>query len=199
MVAIGAERGLAGRFPEGGVAADRGQGAVPGPDSHGKIEGGDDADHAQRMPLLHHAVLRPLGGDGQPVQLPGKADGEIANINHLLHFAFAFRQDFPGFQRDKSAQIGFGVAQGVAELADDFAAFRRGQALPVLRGPGPARVDRALVIGRGGQCGRCASALPSIGEMLFEQRPAAQPFPAKNAGDFPGCKPSFFKSPARAR
>ena len=35
---------LAGRFPHGGVAAHGGQGAVPGPNGHGKVERGDNAD-----------------------------------------------------------------------------------------------------------------------------------------------------------
>ncbi len=56
MVAMAQSGVWLGRFPEGGVAADGGQRAVPGPDGDGEIEGGDDADDAQRMPLLHHAV-----------------------------------------------------------------------------------------------------------------------------------------------
>jgi len=54
------ERSLAGGLPKGGIATDGGQRAVPRPDGHGKVEGGDDANNPQRVPLLHHAVARPL-------------------------------------------------------------------------------------------------------------------------------------------
>ena len=74
----------------------------------GKLKADDDADNAERMPLLHHAMVRAFGGDGQSVKLARKADGKIANIDHLLHFAFAFGQNFAGFQRDQSAQVRFG-------------------------------------------------------------------------------------------
>ena len=121
-------------FQSGGVAADRGQGAVPGPHGHGKIERANDADDAERMPLFHHAVLRAFGSNGQAIKLPGKADRKIANIDHLLNLAFAFRQNFPRFQRDQPAEVGFGRAQRVAKLADDFAAFRRRDGLPNLKG-----------------------------------------------------------------
>ncbi len=132
------------------------------------------------MPLLHHAVLRALRGDGQAVKLAGEADGKIANINHLLHLAFAFGQNLSGFQRDQSAQVGFGRAQRIAELADNFAAFRRGQGLPALEGAaGP--LDGPLVIGRGGRMH--APQLPAInGGNAFQNRSVADPFAAENAG-----------------
>src|SRR5208283_4159401 len=75
-----AERCLAGRLPDGGVAADSGDGAVPGPHGNGEVEGGDDADDAERVPLFHHAMLGALGRDGEAVELAGEADGEVADV-----------------------------------------------------------------------------------------------------------------------
>ncbi len=37
--------------------ADEGEGGVPAPDGDGEVEGGDDADDAEGVPGLHHAVL----------------------------------------------------------------------------------------------------------------------------------------------
>jgi hypothetical protein len=42
------------------------------------------------MPLLHHAVRGTLTSNGQAIELARETDGEIADINHLLHFAAAF-------------------------------------------------------------------------------------------------------------
>ncbi len=52
------ERGLLGRLPDHRIAADEGQRRVPGPHRDGEVEGRDDAADAERMPGLHHAVVR---------------------------------------------------------------------------------------------------------------------------------------------
>ncbi len=62
----------------------------------GKLKARDDRDEAERMPLLHQAMVGALGLDGQAVKHPRLADGEIADVDHLLHFAFAFGNDFAG-------------------------------------------------------------------------------------------------------
>ena len=130
----GGERRLVGWFPNGGIAADGCQGAVPRPHRDGEIEGGDDADDAERMPRFHHAMLRAFGGDGEAVELARETNGEITNINHLLHFTLAFGDDFAGFEADEGSEFHLGLAQGVAELADEFAAFGGGDSLPELEG-----------------------------------------------------------------
>ena len=43
------------------------------------------------------AMLRPFAGDRQTIKLPAQADGEIANIDHLLDFAAGFAADLAGF------------------------------------------------------------------------------------------------------
>ena len=65
----GGQRHLGRRLPESGVATDGGDGAVPGPDGHREVEGRDDAHDAEGVPLLVHAVARPLGLHGQAVEL----------------------------------------------------------------------------------------------------------------------------------
>ncbi len=79
----GQRRGLR-RLPDHGVTADEGQGHIPRPDGDREVEGADDGDHPQRMPGLHQAVARPLGGHGATVELAGQADGEVADVDHLL-------------------------------------------------------------------------------------------------------------------
>ena len=55
---------------------------------------------------LHHPVVGALGGDGQAVQLARQADREVADVDHLLHFAQAFGDDLAGLDRDEAAEVG---------------------------------------------------------------------------------------------
>ena len=57
------------RLPDHGVATDRSYCGIPGPNSHREIEGRDNADRAQGMPLLVHAVPGTLGVHGESVKL----------------------------------------------------------------------------------------------------------------------------------
>ena len=59
----------------------------------GKLKAEMTADHAERMPLLHQAMIRPFRLNRQAVKHARLADGEIADVDHLLHFAFAFGDD----------------------------------------------------------------------------------------------------------
>ena len=61
---------------------------------------------------------------GQAVQLARQTHGKIADVDHFLHFAVAFRLDlahFKGHQRTERIFVG---AQGVGTQTDGFAAFR---------------------------------------------------------------------------
>ena len=100
------QRRLFRRLPDHGIAADQRERRIPRPDGDREVEGGDDADDAERMPGFHHAVAGALGGDGQAVELARQADGEIADVDHLLHFAEAFGRDLAGFDRDQPAELG---------------------------------------------------------------------------------------------
>ncbi len=124
------QRRLLRGLPHARIAAHKRQRRVPCPDRDREIERGDDAGDAQRMPGLHHAMVRPLGGDGQPVELPGEADGEIADVDHLLDLAQALGQDLAGLQRDQLAERRLVRAQLQAEQAHQFAARRGGHLAP---------------------------------------------------------------------
>ncbi len=53
----------------------------------GKLNAVITPDHTERMPGLHQPMRRPLRGDGAAVELARQADGELADVDHLLHFA----------------------------------------------------------------------------------------------------------------
>ena len=89
----------------------------------------------ERMPLLHHAVAGPLGRDGQAVELAREADREVADVDHLLHFAVAFGADLAHLERDEFAERLLELAQRVAEIAHDLAALGRRALAPGLERP----------------------------------------------------------------
>ena len=101
----------------------------------GKLNAVMIADRPERMPLLDHPVPRPLAGDRQAVELPRQADGEVAHVDHLLDLALALRADLARLERDQQAEVRLLLAQGLADLADDLAADRRGD-----HPPGPERL-----------------------------------------------------------
>ncbi len=82
------------------------------------------------MPLLEHAVARAFARHGEAVKLARKSSGEIGDVDHLLHFAFAFGQDLAHFKRDQRAEIVLGAPQLIADLADDLAALGGRQHAP---------------------------------------------------------------------
>ena len=89
---------------------------------------------AERVPLLHHPVAGALGGDGEAVQLAGQADGEVADVDHLLHLAEALGADLAGLDGDQGAEVVLVFAQQLAELADELAAHGGRDRPPVLKG-----------------------------------------------------------------
>lgn len=82
-----------------------------------------------------------LGGDGEAVELARQADGEVADVDHLLHLAEALGDDLAGFQRDQPAELGLVGAQLLTEQAHQFAAPRRRHIAPGLEG-GDGTLDR---------------------------------------------------------
>ena len=127
----GGEGSFLGGLPDHGVAADEGEGCVPAPDGDGKVEGGDDADDAERVPGFHHAVAGAFGGNGEARELAGETGGEGADVDHLLDFAVAFGEDFAGFDGDEAAECGEFDAELFAEEADEFAASGGGDGAPL--------------------------------------------------------------------
>lgn len=52
-----AQAGRRGALPDLAVAANERNSHVPAEDSHGEVEGGDDSDHAERVPHFHNQVV----------------------------------------------------------------------------------------------------------------------------------------------
>ena len=121
----GRQRRLGRRLPDDRVAADQADHGVPRPDGDGEIERGDDADRPERMPLLHQAMAGPLAGDRQAVELPAQADGEVADVDHLLDFAGRLGHDLARLAADDGGQILLAGPQPFADPADELAAHRR--------------------------------------------------------------------------
>ena len=100
----------------------------------GKLKARDDADDAERMPLLVHAMRGPLRVHGVAVEHARLAHGEIGDVDHLLHFAVAFGFDLAHLQRDQGAQRVLVLAQRFAHEAHGFATLRRRHFAPGLEG-----------------------------------------------------------------
>ena len=118
------ERRLVGRLPQHRVAGDERQGGVPRPHRDWEVERGDHGARTHRVPRLHQAVTGSLAGDGQSVQLARQADGEVADVDHLLDLAEALRADLAGLDRHQLAELGLVLAQQLAEAPNEGAACR---------------------------------------------------------------------------
>jgi len=91
------------------------------------------------MPLLVHAMLRALRVHRQAVELTGETDGEVEDVDHLLHFAMSFGPDLPHLEADQVAQRLLDLPQQVAEISQELAPPR---------GRGGAPIEEALASGR---------------------------------------------------
>ena len=58
------------------------------------------------MPSLHHPVIDPLGRDGAAIKLARQPDSKIANVDHLLDFAFSLGNNLAGLEGDEATEIG---------------------------------------------------------------------------------------------
>ena len=175
-----AQRGLGRGFPNGGIAADRGQECVPRPHGYGKIERGDDAHNAQRVPLLVHAMLRAFRVHRIPIQHARLSHREIGDIDHLLHFTIAFSLDLAVFHRHQAAERIFKSSQLLADLTHGLAALWRGN-LPPSRGRGDRRSHDMLVVG-GRRTAHLCQALTVRRVDRFDQRARCVGAPAVAAG-----------------
>ncbi len=119
------QRGELGGLPHHGVAAHQRDRGVPRPHRDREVEGGDDADHTQRVPGFHQPVPGPLGGDGAAVQLTRQPDGEVADVDHLLHLAEGLGGDLARLDGHQRRQIGLVRAQQLAQARHQLAAHRR--------------------------------------------------------------------------
>ena len=134
------------------------------------------------MPLFHQAMAGPFGLNRQAVEHARLADREIADVDHLLHFAFAFGDDLTHLEGDEFSEIRFRFAQCIAELAHGFTPNRRGGDAPFqkrLRRPS----DDALVIFAGGRAD-AREQFAIDGRKLLQDRSGAVPFAVERAGVF---------------
>jgi hypothetical protein len=58
-----------------------------------------------------------------PGELAGKADREIADVDHFLHFAEPFGRDFSRFNRDEASEFRLQRPQLFAKEANEFTAL----------------------------------------------------------------------------
>jgi hypothetical protein len=130
------ERGLLRRLPDHGVAADEGERRVPRPDGHREVERGDHPAGTDRVPRLPHRVPGALRGDGEAVELAGHADGEVADVDHLLDLAEALLADLPALEGHEGAERVLRRAQLLAQQADELAPAGRRHVAPRVEGLG---------------------------------------------------------------
>ena len=126
------EWGPLGRLPDHRIAADERERRIPAPDGDGKVEGADDCDRPERVPRLGEPVPGSLGGDRAAVELSREPDGEVADVDHLLHLAEPLLRDLPDLERDERAERLLLAAELLAEQADELAAAGRGNVAPRL-------------------------------------------------------------------
>ena len=167
------------RLPNRGVATNRGERGVPRPDRDRKIKRGDDGDETERMPLLHQTMVRPFGLNRQAIQHARLADGEIADVDHLLHFAFAFGDNFSGLESDELAKFMFQFAERVSETANSVASDWTRRSPPFFERFLRAREGCLVIVVRRGSNTRQPSAIDR--RDLVDLRAATAPFAAKDA------------------
>ena len=114
----------------------------------GKLKALMTQHRPQRVPLLDHPVVGPLAGDGQAIELARQADGEVADVDHLLDLAEAFLDDLAGLQRHQPGKRLLGGAQFLAEQPDQLAAPRRRDRAPLEERVCGMRAGRRDIIGR---------------------------------------------------
>ena len=69
----------------------------------------------------------------QPVELPGKPNGEVTNIDHFLHFPQAFLQALAHLVAHQRPQRIFVLTQLIAILAYNFPALWGWQFSPYIK------------------------------------------------------------------
>ena len=69
-------------------------------------------------------VARALRGHGQAVALTREPDGEVGDVDALLHLAPALLDDLPHLQRDQATKRVLLLAHGLAHPADELAPLR---------------------------------------------------------------------------
>jgi hypothetical protein len=92
----------------------------------------------------------PLRRDGEAIELPRQSGREVADVDHLLHFAVALRANLAHLERDEIAERFLYVAKRVPEIADQLAPLGGGHLAP-REEAGRGRSGHLLVCRRAGQ------------------------------------------------
>ncbi len=94
-------------------------------------------------------MTRPLRCDGLSVQLPGQSDGELADVDHLLHLTERLGGDLARLDRDERAEIGLVLDEEFTEPRHQSAPHRRGRHAPHGERPGGVGDGRVGLLGGG--------------------------------------------------
>ncbi len=76
------------------------------------------------MPLLRHAVRRPLGLHGGTVEHARLPNSEIGHVDHFLDFPVSLSLDFADFEGDQGSEVLLLLSQRLADQPDEFSTFR---------------------------------------------------------------------------
>ena len=142
------ERRLLRRLPDHRSPQTSASAAFHAQTATGKLKAEMIAHGPMRMPGLGHPVAGPLGSDHEAVQLARQADGEIADVDHLLHFAQALGDDLAGLERHQRAERLLRGAQFLAKQAHELAPPGRRNLAPGQEGLVGGLDDRRHVGGR---------------------------------------------------
>src|SRR5690606_16474627 len=80
-------------------------------------------------------------------ELARQADGEVADVDHLLYLAMTLGADFAHLQTDEIAERLFQLAQAIGQVADNRPPARSGHIAPTTEGVSGA-IDYLLIDGR---------------------------------------------------
>ncbi len=116
------------------------------------------------------------------------ADGEVADVDHFLHFAFAFRQNFAGLEGDELTKLVFQFAQRISQTPDGVAANWPWRNAPFQKRFLCARDRLVVIISRRGANAR--QFLSINGRDFVDLRAATTPLTVKDAGVVVG-EPEF--------
>ena len=128
----------------------------------GEVERRDHGDDAGGVPGLHQAVAGSLGRHRAALELTGEADGEVADVDHLLHLAERLGADLAHLELDEVGEVVLVLLEQATEPPDDRAADRGGHGPPLEERVVGSLHGRAHV-GRI-RTGAAHQRLPSIGE-----------------------------------
>ena len=101
------------------------------------------------MPLLIHAMAGTLRCDSEAVELSGETDGEIGDVDHLLHFTLALGLDLAHLQGDERAERLLILAQQITDDANELSPLGGRQHTPLLESARRGGYDLLVVVGVG--------------------------------------------------